>query len=336
MAIYTGVADANGDFNIPFSTNYTGGQKVTVTAEKDAATKTIELFAPSQVVGGGVIQFSGNMNNFPLNVGVITLTSEIAGVIQANAMRASANADNLFYSATGLVVQGAVTELGDYAFSDWYKARLLTLPTSLTKIGKYCFHRFGFSATTDFDITLPNSVTTLSDYSFYYANMKNFDIGTGVTSIPSYCFSYTSKLNIFNFRNVTEIGNNAFFGSNIQTISLPDSVTTLGTGCFQFAKATEIILGSGITTIPASAFYQNASCLKFTIGVNVSSIGTNGLGYLSACNELICLPTTPPTITTSTLTGLKTTCVIKVPSASLTAYQTATNWSAFAARIQAI
>ena len=39
-----GVADLNGDFTVPFSSNYTSGQKITVTAEKDSATKTIELF----------------------------------------------------------------------------------------------------------------------------------------------------------------------------------------------------------------------------------------------------------------------------------------------------
>lgn len=336
MTTYTTTADSSGNYSIAFGTAYTGGQKVSVTSEKDGSTKNIELYAPSSAIVGGVIQFSGNMNNFPLNVGVITLTSEIAGVIQANAMRATTNANNLFYSATGLVIQGAVTEFKDYAISDWHKAILLTLPTSLTKIGQYCFHRFGHSATTDFDIALPNSVTTLSDYSFYSANMKNFDVGTGVTSIPQYCFGHTGKLTTFNFRNVTAIGDNAFNSSNIQTINLPNSLTTLGVGCFQFAKATEITLGSGITTIAAFAFYQCTFCTKLTIGINVNNILSNAITNLTACNELICLPTTPPALNASALTGLKSTCVIKVPSASLTAYQTATNWSAHASKMVGI
>lgn len=333
MAIYTGVADANGDFNIPFSTNYTGGEKITVTSEKDAATKSIELFAPSEVVGGGVIQFSGNMNDFPLNVGVITLTSEIAGVIQANAMLASTNADNLFYSATGLVVQGAVTELGDYAFSDWRYASHLELPNTLTKIGQYSFQNFGFSATTDFDITLPNSVTTLSDYSFYSANMKNFDIGTGVTIIPQQCFSYTNKLETFNYRNATTVKESAFYGSNLKYNYIPETVTTIEIGAYQYANSVEVSIGAGVTSIPAYAFYQNTFCTKFTLGINVVSIASNGLGGLSACNELICPRATPPTITADALTGLKSTCVIKVPAASLNAYKTASRWSAHASKM---
>lgn len=336
MATYTGVADANGDFNIPFSTNYTGGEKITVTSEKDAATKSIELFAPSEVVGGGVIQFSGNMNNFPLNVGVITLTSEIAGVIQANALRAATQNNNIFFRATGLILKGDITEIGNYAVSDWRYASHLELPNTLTKIGQYSFERFGFSATTDFDIVLPNSVTNLSDYSFNFANMKNFDVGTGVTSIPQYCFAYTGKLTTFNFRNVTAIGDNAFYGSNIQTISLPNSVATLGQGCFQYSKATEIAIGSGVATISAFAFNQCTFCTKFTIGVNVTSIQSTALGQLTACNELICLPTTPPALNVSALTALKSTCVIKVPATSLTSYQTATNWSAHASKMVGI
>lgn len=333
MATYTGTADINGDFTIPFSTNYTSGQKVTVTATKDSASKSIELYAPSSLTGGGAIQFSGNLTNFPQNIGVITLTDQIAGVIQANAMRANTNADNIFFTSTGLIIQGAVTEFKDYAFSDWYKARQLTLPATLTKIGQYCFQRFGFSATIDFDITLPNSVTTLSDYSFYYANMKNFDVGTGVTSIPQYCFAYTGKLTTFNFRNVTAIGDNAFYGSNLQTINLPNTIATIGSGCFQFAKATEIIVGSGIATITSFAFNSCTFCTKFTMGVNVTNIQSTAMGQLTACNELICLPASPPTLNSSALTGLKSTCVIKVPSASLTAYQTATNWSVHASKM---
>lgn len=333
MATYTGVADANGDFLVPFSSTYTGGQKIIVTAEKDGAVKSIELYAPSDVVGGGVIQFSGTFVNFPQNIGVVTLTDKIGGVIQANAMRSGNIDSNLFYCAIGLVLQGAITEIKDYAFDGWIKAKQLTLPASLTKIGQYSFQRFGNSAITDFEIVLPNALVTLSDYSFSFAGMKNFDVGNGLRIIPSQCFSYTNKLETFNYRGVTLVGENAFYGSNLKYNFIPDTVLTLSVGCFQFAKSVEISIGSGITSIPAFAFYQNTFCLKLTLGLNVSDIASNGLGALSACNELICPRQTPPTITANVLTGLKSTCVIKVPSASLTAYQAATNWSTHASKM---
>lgn len=334
MAIYTGVADANGDFTVPFSSSYNSGQKVTVTAEKDGAEKSIELFAPSEVTGGGVIQFSGNMNNFPLNVGVITLTSEIAGVIQANAMRANVNAGNLFYSAPGLVIEGATTEIGDYAFADWRYASRLELQNSLKKIGQYSFERFGFSAVVAFNCVLPNSVNVLLDYCFYYAGFTGFDIGLGVTTIPAYAFGYTGKLENFNYRNVTTVKGSAFYGSNLKYNLIPSTVTTIESGAYQNAKSVEVSTGNGITQITAFAFASNTLCQKFTIGLNVSSILASGLAGLSACNELICLPVSPPSlINASALSGLKSTCVIKVPAASLNAYQTAANWSAFASQM---
>ncbi|WP_313042810.1 leucine-rich repeat protein [Acinetobacter sp.] len=333
MATYTGVADANGDFIVPFLASYTSGQKVTVTAEKEGATKTIELFAPSDVLGGGAIQFSGNMGNFPNNIGVITLTDQIAGIVQANAMRASVNDFNMFYRATGLIIEGAVTEFGDYAFADWRYASSLILPSTLTKIGQYALLRFGNASTGDFNITLPNSVNTLDQYSFSYANMKNFDLGTGVTIIPQQCFSYTNKLETFNYRNATTVKENAFYGSNLKYNYIPETVTTIEVGSYQHAKSVEVSIGAGVTSIPAYAFFQNTFCTKFTLGINVASIASNSLSGLSACNELICQRATPPTITADALIGLKSTCVIKVPAASLAAYQAATNWSVHASKM---
>ena len=333
MTTYTTTADSSGNYSITFGTAYTGGQKVSVTSEKDSSTKNIELYAPSSVIGGGVIQFSGTMVNFPQGIGVITLKSDISGIINPSAMRASPSGFNMFYRATGLIIEGAVTELGDYALADWRYASLLTLPSTLTKIGQYALQYFGSVSTVDFNITLPNSVNTLDQYSFAYANMKNFDLGTGVTIIPQQCFSYTNKLETFNYRNATTVKGSAFYNSNLKYNYIPETVTTIEAGSYQYAKSVEVSIGAGVTSIPASAFYQNTFCTKFTLGINVVSIASNGLGGLSACNELICPRATPPTITADALTGLKSTCVIKVPAASLAAYQTATNWSVHASKM---
>ena len=333
MTTYTTTADSSGNYSIAFGTAYTGGQKVSVTSEKDGSTKNIELYAPSSVIGGGVIQFSGTMVNFPQDIGVITLTSAVSGIINPSAMRAATNDFNMFYRATGLIIEGAVTELGDYAFSDWRYASLLTLPSTLTKIGQYALLNFGIASTVDFNITLPNSVNTLDRYSFASASMKNFDLGTGVTIIPQYCFSSTNKLETFNYRNVTTVKDSAFLGSNLKYNYIPETVTTIEVGSYQYAKSVEVSIGAGVTSIPAYAFYQNTFCTKFTLGINVVSIASHGLSGLSVCNELICPRATPPTITADALTGLKSTCVIKVPAASLAAYQTATNWSVHASKM---
>lgn len=334
MTTYTTTADSSGNYSIAFGTAYTGGQKVSVTSEKDGSTKNIELYAPSSVTGGGVIQFSGSVVNFPSSIGNITFSSDVSGAIQASGLRAQVKDQNIFYRATGLIFKGSVTTFGDYACSDWRYASQLTLPSTVTTIGSYSFESFGYYATTSFDITLPNAVTSIGTYSFNYSGVKNFDIGTGVTSIPTYAFGYTQNLETFNYRNVTSIAASAFYNSRLKYNIIPNTVTSIAGGAFNNAQSVEVHTGNGITTILALTFGAHTSCLKFTIGSAVTSIATNGFTSLTACTELICLPTTPPALAGTTgLASLSTGCVIKVPSASLTAYQTATNWSTKASQM---
>ncbi|WP_180003628.1 MULTISPECIES: leucine-rich repeat protein [unclassified Acinetobacter] len=246
MAIYTGVADANGDFNIPFSTNYTGGQKVTVTAEKDSATKSIELYAPSEVAGGGAIQFSGSLVDFPLAIGDVTLGDGITGIIQHSALRRhdDTSARSIGHYATGLTIVGDVTRINQYAFADWRNAKFLNLPATLSYINAWSFENWRMA---DF-LVLPEGVETIADSAFRYWQAATY------LDIPS----------------------------------------------------------------------------------TILSIGNTSFGNWLACTEVTCRAITPPTISSSTFQNLNASCVFKVPAASVAAYQAAPNWSAFAARIQAI
>lgn len=139
MATYTGTADENGDFTVIFGgAEYTSGQKVTVTALKDGAEKSIEIFAPSDTTNGGVIQFLGNLNNFPENIGDIRL-DKISGIIGASAFEAGSPTTSLFKKATGLVINHGVVDIGSSAFRNWVLARHLTIPETVTTIQLYAF-----------------------------------------------------------------------------------------------------------------------------------------------------------------------------------------------------
>ena len=263
MATYTGTADAGGNFTIGFGgNNYTSAQKVTVTATKDGNSKSVELYAPADTSGGGVIQFSGTMTNFPDNVGGVTVTG-INGPIKTQAF-AAYYAGHIWKKATSLTIGSGVTTLGIYAFSDWSVATSLTLPNSVTSISDYCFTG--------------------------WLLMNTLNFGTGLQTIAPAAF--------YNCRAVT-------------SITIPNAVTTIGLEAFYDCKAaTYIQIGSAVTSIGGSAFYNAI-----------------------ACNEMRCLPLTPPSILVNTLTNLKSTCVIKVPAASLTLYKTAANWSAHASKM---
>ena len=263
MATYTGTADAGGNFTIGFGgNNYTSAQKVTVTASKDGNSKSVELYAPANTSGGGVIQFSGTMTNFPDNVGGVTVTG-INGPIKTQAF-AAYYAGHIWKKATSLTIGSGVTTLGTYAFAAWSAATTLTLPNSVTSIGDSSFSSW-------------TALTTLN-------------LGTGLQTI----------------------GQNAFANCTALTsITIPNSVTTIANQAFYNCSAVTFIqIGSGVTSIGGNAFYN-----------------------ATACNEMRCLPLTPPSISINTLTNLKSTCVIKVPAASLSAYQAAANWSAHASKM---
>ncbi|MFW1959163.1 leucine-rich repeat protein [Acinetobacter johnsonii] len=162
MATYTGVADANGDFTVPFSSSYTSGQKVTVTAEKDSATKTIELYAPTDVIPQiNNFQFSGTMVDFPQNIGVITLNG-LSGRINDNAMNV-AGAGSIPSAAQGLVISDGPTIVGYNAFGGWSNAQSLVIADSVTTIEVIAFAS--------------------------WINAKNVIIGSGILSIDSMAFT---------------------------------------------------------------------------------------------------------------------------------------------------
>lgn len=229
MATYTGVADANGDFTIPFSTSYTSGQKVTVKAEKEGAEKTIELYAPSSVIGGGVIQFSGSVDNFPYNIGGVTLASDIVNFPENSF---SAESSPIWSNAKGLIIEGSATSLGAKSFYLWGQASSLILPPSIVSIGFNCFN----SWQSMLSLSLPDSVKTIGNSAFYsWTNCKSL---------------------IFN-EALESIGDSSFLGwTNCNSIVLPNSLKTIGPNAFQnWRVAEKLTLGTGLISISSYAFY---------------------------------------------------------------------------------
>lgn len=183
MTTYSTVADENGDFTVPFLTDYTGAQKVTVTAEKDGAVKSIELFAPSESDMPVGIMFSGSMNNYPQNIGTVSLNG-ILGQIPSYAFYR--NFDSAIGAwATGLIIGDDITAIGDGAFYFWSNIRNIKIGESVVNIGSDAFN----SMSEIIDIKIPNSVETIAYMSFYGASKcKIVDIGTGIITIGGLAF----------------------------------------------------------------------------------------------------------------------------------------------------
>ena len=189
-------------------------------------------------------------------------------------------------------------------------------------------------------VTLPRSITSLGESSFRYCySLVSMTIPSGVTSIGDSTIEYCSSLkSVAVPANVTNLGSRTFQNcGSIRSITIPSGVTSIKSyavgSCY--ALASTIIIPSGATSIENNAFAYSYTFASLTIPSTVTSIGTNAFNSCSGVAEYHIKPTTPPTLAnTNAFSGIPSDCIIYVPSASLNAYKTESNWSTYASYMQ--
>jgi len=168
--------------------------------------------------------------------------------------------------------------LSSYNFRDYLKT--VIVPDGVTSIG-------GFSGCYSLtEITLPNSVTSISDNAFN---------------------NCTSLSEIILPNSVTSIGDNAFNNcTSLSEIILPNSVTSIGDNAFSFCTSlTKITLPAGASfSFGGGGFAQaphpfvGCTSLTFNVtGSGILSVIDNGKGLVRNNTELVSYPTASGTIT---------------------------------------
>ena len=156
------------------------------------------------------------------------------------------------------------------------------------------------------------------------------------TNTPSFqnCTSLT-KMRIPD--GVTSIGSNAFDNcSSLTGITIPDGVTSIGNRAFNnCSRLTGITIPDGVTSIQSNVFRYCSSLTEITIPDGVTSIGDTAFYQCGALTGVTSLNPVPPTLGGSSLANTNN-CPIYVPASSVDAYKTASGWSDYASRIQAI
>ena len=145
---------------------------------------------------------------------------------------------------------------------------------------------------------------------FYRTMLKMCSIGSGVTSIGSHAFYYCDSLSSINIPdNVTSIGDNAFYYcDSLSSINIPDNVTSIGNFAFRYCY--------GLSSI--------------NIPDNVTSIGGFAFYYCYSFKYVYFNSNTPPAILSNTFYGIANDCIFSIPAGSLSAYQSATNYTGYA------
>ena len=125
--------------------------------------------------------------------------------------------------------------------------------------------------------TIPNTVETLYQYSFYYSNLQEIIISDNVTNIPDYCFSNATISNFTLPQNIKSIGTNSFaYNHKLESVSLPPAVEQIGENCFSGCEKLVFIDFSPLCkNISESTFSYCISLESFTIPEGVETIERN-------------------------------------------------------------
>lgn len=177
-----------------------------------------------------------------------------------------------------------------------------------------------------------------SDYSCAYRNMLKKVIfgGKGVNETGMNAFRNCNALSSVRISdNITNISRYSFYlCRNLNSVNIPNSVTSIGDYAFyKCIGITSFNIPVGITSLNNDTFYLVNSVCSFVIPYTVNRIQSFSLKSVSL-KELYVRPSAPPNNQTTDSIDIPSDCIIYVPVGSLEAYQTATNWSAYADQMQ--
>ena len=141
---------------------------------------------------------------------------------------------------TNIEIPDSVTSIGDYTFNGSSSLSRIKLPKNITKIpsgfANYTAITTIGKLNSGAEIEIPDSVTEIGDYAFYY---------------------YTPKISSLDLPNsIINIGRSAFSHIEAGTVVLPDSIKSIGSYAFENSANTAFYVPSSVETIEANAFYD--------------------------------------------------------------------------------
>jgi hypothetical protein len=190
-------------------------------------------------------------------------------------------------------------------------------------------------------LCVPINVGSIDDSTFRDNGIKNLSIKA--TNITSWGNTYTFANNVIenlyvNSSDVNFAVPNVSIHSNfryLKKLEVGTNVVTLG--IFQSASLlTDVIIPEGVENFRDNCFKGCSSLVSITLPSTTKTM-THGVFHTCAnLTSVTILATTPPTGVSGYTFQDTPNAIVYVPSGSVNAYKTASGWSGYASRIQAI
>lgn len=191
------------------------------------------------------------------------------------------------------------------------------------------------------EVKIPSGVTGFKTYNWVFEEMGNMEISyNGFVHTKETLMAGNEVLIGVDLSNtsITSIGIYTFiFCTSLASITLPESVTSLGEACFNECYAlTSITLPESVTSLGEACFQYCESLTSITIPESVTSIGEICFYGCESLTLATVLPVIPPSLGGYAFMAAHSSFNIKVRSAYVNAYKTATNWTEYEPIISAI
>ena len=168
--------------------------------------------------------------------------------------------------------------------------------TGIKKINHSTFENINYALS---EITLPESVKEIEDFSFIHHNIKKITLNEGLEKIGQYAFASTENLESITLPSTVKyIEDKAFSKSGISFIKLNEGLEEIGAMAFsETPNLKSITIPSSVRKIGGSAFKNSAvgTNVKIAEGnehiINVDNIlyssdGTNMIDILGSCKDI--------------------------------------------------
>ena len=240
---------------------------------------------------------------------------------------------------TSVVIPNTVTYIGYDAFRNCTSLAHIDLPNSVTYIDIGAFSSMSSLESLEIPsnvyyigegfLTSSGALTSLSvaaDNEYYDSREDcNAIILTSENKIVAGC-----RNTVFP-SSVTSIAYAAFCGClGMTNIDIPNTITSIGEHAFNACHDLEYAtLPDSLTVIDECLFYNCENLKSITIPVLVTDVGDNAFRLDYSLKKVVCLPTTPPTLTRYTFYECCSSATLFVPLESVEAYQADELWGKF-------